>query len=123
MAKKEIQNKDLQIENEVLKVGDTNGTLSVIKIPCDNKSNKLLRVLDEKNQPFFSRSSRLGNLEVTDNGYRADVTGFEKEISGKRYEVVEVSNKEVVLKGKILAKAVAAENVVNINSDKKVGNG
>lgn len=123
MAKKETQNKDLQIENEVIKVGELNAAFSVIKIPCDNKSNKLLRVLDEKNQPFFSRSSRLGNLEITDGGYRTDVTGYEKEISGKRYEVVEVSNKEVVLKGKILAKAAAAENVVNINADKKVGNG
>ena len=123
MAKKETQNKDLQIENELMKVGETNAALSVLKVPCDNKTNKLLRVLNEINQPFFSRSSRAGNLEIADNEYRTDVTGFEKEISGKRYEVVEVSNKEVVLKGKILAKAAAAENVVNINSDKKVGNG
>lgn len=123
MAKKETQNKDLQIENEMTRIATGDAKLSVIKIPCDNNTNKLLRVLDEKNQPFFSRSSRAGNLEITDTGYRTDVTGFEKEISGKRYEVVEVSNKEVVLKGKILAKAAAAENVVNINSDKKVGNG
>ncbi|HOJ19615.1 MAG TPA: hypothetical protein PLT92_13720 [Ignavibacteriaceae bacterium] len=122
MAKKETQNKDLQIENEIIRGAAGDAKLSFIQIPCDNKTNKLLRVLNEINQPFFNKSSRAGNLVVTDNGYRTDVTGFEKEISGKRYEVVEVSNKEVVLKGKILAKAAAAENVVNINTDKKVGN-
>jgi hypothetical protein len=123
MGKKETQNKDLQIENEVVKAGDGGATISVIKFPCDNKTNKLFRVLDEKNQTFFSRSSRLGNLEKTDSGFRTDVTGFEKEISGKRYEVVEGGTKEIVLNGKILIKAAAAENVVNINEQKKVGNG
>lgn len=123
MGKKETQNKDLQIENETIKVGEETATLSVLKFSCDNKTNKLFRVLDEKNQNFFSRSSRIGNLEKTDAGFRTDVTGFEKEISGKRYEVVEVGTKEIVLKGKILIKAAAAENVVNINEQKKVGNG
>lgn len=123
MAKKETQNKDLQIENEITRIATGDAKLSVLKIPCDNKTNKLFKVLDEKNQPFFSSSSRLGNLERTEAGLKADVTGYEKEISGMKYEVVEVASKEIVLKGKILAKAAAAENVVNINEQKKVGNG
>jgi len=134
MARKnETQTKDLQIENETIKVGETSATLSVLQLLCDNRTNKMFRVLDDKNQPFMHRSTRLGTLLKTDNGLKVDITGFEKEVGGKKYELVEVENKNVIMQGKILAKAAsladdsskraAAEKIVNITEDKKVSNG
>lgn len=123
MSKKDLQTKDLSIENETIKVGEQSATISVIKLPVDNKKNKAFRVYGANNEVVFYRSTRLDTLTKTDNGLKADVTGFEKEIGGKVYDVREVETKDVVLVGKILMKAAAAENVVNINSDKKVGNG
>ena len=131
--KNEAQIKNLQIENETVKVGETNATLSVLQLPCVNKTNKAFRILDDKNQIFFHRSTRLETLIRTDNGVKVDITGFEKEVGGKKYELVEVETKNVIMQGKILAKAAslaedsskraAAEKIVDINENKKVGNG
>ncbi|NJD22625.1 MAG: hypothetical protein FIA82_08155 [Melioribacter sp.] len=108
MAKKEALKKDLTIEDEIFKPKDGDAvTLRVLKIPCDNKTNKAFRILNEKNEPTFYRSTRLDTLERTDTGLKADVTGFEKEIAGKKYELCEVSSKEVLLTGKIIFKVAA----------------
>ena len=118
MSKKnEAATKDLIIESVPIKVDEKNISLSILKIPCDNKTHKVFRVFDEKEGQIFYRSTRLGTLEPVEGGLEADVTGFEKEISGRKYELVGISNKEIVLSGKIVNKKAEA-NVVNI---KKTG--
>jgi len=111
MAEKKLTKKDLVIEDEPFKPKDGEPiTLKVIKISCDNKTEKALRVLNNRNQNFFHRSSRLGTLEKTDTGFKTDVTGFEEVINGLNYELVEVSSKEVLHSGKIVLKEVKVVN-------------
>jgi len=112
MSKKEAIKKDLTIEDEILKPKEGDAvTLRVLKIPCDNKTDKAFRIFNGKNEPEFYRSTRLGTLDKTDNGLKADVTGFEKEIAGRKYELCEVKTKEVLMQGKIIFKVAAVAQV------------
>jgi hypothetical protein len=119
MGKKEVTKKDLQIESAVVQYGDISSTISLIKIPVDNRTNKAFRIFNEKKEPVIYKSTRLGTLEKNDEGLQAEVTGIEKEIAGRTYELCEVSTKEVLLSGKIVAKAAAAEKIVNLSSSSK----
>ncbi len=119
MAKKnnEVPNRDLVIEVEPVKLaGDKTVDISILNIQCDNTTGKAFRVYQDNGEQNFYRSSRLGTLDKTEYGFKADCTGFEKQIIGKRYEVCEVQTKDVVLTGKIVAKKAVAEKVVDIKT-------
>lgn len=119
MGKREVTKKDLQIESAIVQHGEISATISLIKIPVDNKTNKALRIYNDKKEAVIYKSTRLGTLEKNEEGLQAEVTGIEKEIAGRTYELCEVSTKEVLLCGKIVAKAAAAEKIVNLSSSSK----
>lgn len=112
MADKSPQKKDLTIEQEPLKIGDVTTTRSILKIPCDNKTDKFFRIFrTDLKKPFFQRSSRLKTLEPYEAGFKTIVTGYESEIAGKQFELREVLTKEVLLTGKIVFKPAKVEAV------------
>lgn len=106
---------NLVIEKETEKISvEKTVEHSVLNINCDNKTDKALRVYRDNGEHAFYCSSRLNTLTTTTNGYKADVTGLEKEIIGKNYEICEVTDKSIVMKGRIVEKAAASEKVINI---------
>jgi hypothetical protein len=109
MAK--IMNEDssvnIFIENEL--DGKKQVIKSSLNIPyaVDGK-DKSLRIFNGDNSHALYASNRLGTLKANDSGYEVDVTD-EDNLIGKRFELTDVSSKQVVLKGKVATKKSEAQ--------------
>lgn len=77
---------------------------SLLNIPYSGKEvNVAARVED-----LVYASTRLGNLQKTDEGYQIDVTGNDK-LPGKKYDLREAGTSKLLQQGKIAVKAASAK--------------